>query len=75
VSAPPIDFTALRIQIESDGVRVARDRIEHHPNGERQITPEHLDLDEDGQVVWRPHREGGLIPMIPHDRYREWLDG
>lgn len=62
-------FSPHRAYAGTDGVRVCRDRI---VNG--RPYPEHLEWDtRKERIKWVQHREGGTIPAITREQFRDWL--
>lgn len=56
----------LRLWIEADRVRVARDTA--------LLEPQHLESDDRGNLRWICHEEGSLIPTIRKTDFVDWLD-
>lgn len=68
-----IDYSYWRLWHEGSQVRVARDKIEDHEGGARQLTPEHLEVVGD-RVEWVEHREGAPLPAVPLPDFIDWLE-
>jgi len=68
------DYSYWRVWGVEDGeVRVARDWNNAPPPGPK-LQPQHLELIDNGHVVWRPHDQGAGIPSIPLSDFVAWLD-
>lgn len=63
----PTSFSYLRVWLDSEGARIARDRyVDARP------FPEHL-VEWEGGMRWEPHEEGGFVPAITRGAFIDWI--
>lgn len=66
-------YSIWRVRIDGDAVTVARDDFQSPSPGPR-LQPQHLEVHEDGRIVWAPHEQSAKIPSIPLNYFTAWLD-